>query len=132
VAFDLLIFTADQIARHESGHDMIAKGENVIVFAKGTIESPIITRIAKICTTNYIDIDENRDELYETEMRGISIASGDVFRFYYQADFVGEFEHIGVGKTTLGYKTDSTLNETEVRSRLIQLLNSTQTTRKTK
>lgn len=70
---------------------------DVVVFAKGTIESPIVTRIAKINNTKYIDIDAKRSVLYETERRGVSPKTGDIFRFYYKTDFTGELKYRRTG-----------------------------------
>ena len=63
---------------------------DVVVFAKGTIESPIVTRIVKIKQTDQIDIDEKRSELYAAERKGIRREAGEIFVCYNQFDFIGE------------------------------------------
>jgi hypothetical protein len=68
---------------------MIAKGEDVIVFAKGTIESPIITRIVKIKSVNFDVIEDTRSDIYETERAGIPSKIGDFLQIYAAVDFVG-------------------------------------------
>lgn len=63
---------------------------DVVVFAKGTIESPIISKIVKIDFTQEIDIEAKRSELYATERKGIRQTSGEVFIYYSKSDFVGK------------------------------------------
>ena len=63
---------------------------DVIVFASGTIENPKVTKIVKLNLTNDVDLETKRSELYEVERRGIQQEAGELFRFYYKADFVGE------------------------------------------
>lgn len=60
--------------------------ENVIVFAKGTIESPKITRIAEILSQDQEVIDTERREIYETERRGIQRKTSEFLRFHLAVD----------------------------------------------
>ena len=73
-------------------YDSLSEAD-VIVFAKGTIENPIISKIVKINITQGIDIEAKRSILYEAEGRGIQPTTGDVFRFYYKTDYTGKFKH---------------------------------------
>lgn len=53
-------------------YDAVWNGvERKIVFAKGTIDDPIITRVVEIDFDGETDIDEARGEIYEIEGRGI-------------------------------------------------------------
>ena len=62
---------------------------DVVVFAKGTIESPIVTKIIKINSINYDVIEDTRSDIYETERLGIPSKVGDFLQIYLAADFVG-------------------------------------------
>ena len=68
---------------------------DVIVFARGTIESPVITKIIRLKKNYGIDLDAKREVIYEAERRGISPEIGEIFEFYYRTDYTGEF---GVGR----------------------------------
>lgn len=61
--------------------------ENTIVYAKGTIEEPIITAVVKIDADNETDLSELRRELYEAERRGIQQKIEGVLRRYDSFDF---------------------------------------------
>ena len=63
---------------------------DVIVFAKGTIENPIISKIVKINLTQSIDIEAKRSELYATERKGLRRPFGEVFTYYSKSDFIGK------------------------------------------
>ncbi len=60
---------------------------NTIVYAKGTISKPIITRVVKINADNETDADMERRDLYDFERRGIQPKNSDIFRFYDAIDF---------------------------------------------
>ncbi len=68
---------------------------DVIVFAKGTIESPNVTKIIKIDLTQDIDIEAKRSELYAAERKGIRRSFGQVFIHYNKSDFLSERKHEG-------------------------------------
>ena len=60
---------------------------NVIVFAEGHIESPVITRVLEIDEYNETELDKVRRHIYETERRGIQQETGGVFRRYTSVDY---------------------------------------------
>lgn len=62
---------------------------DVIVFAKGTIESPVVTRIVKIKSNDYNLIEDTRSDIYETERAGIPSKIGNFLQIYSAVDFVG-------------------------------------------
>ncbi|GEM_PF-3811457 len=76
-----------------SGEWIIAAGDKdkmidkYLVYAKGEIESPEITRIVEIDLDNETDLDERRRELYACERRGIQQEAGDIFRRYTPSDY---------------------------------------------
>ena len=59
---------------------------NTIVYAKGSIESPEITRVLDIDEYEETILDQWRRELYATERRGIQQEAGGIFRFHYPAN----------------------------------------------
>ena len=61
--------------------------DNIIVYAKGSIESPQVSRILKIDLDNETDLDRERRKIYVTARRGLQPTSGGVFRFYASTDF---------------------------------------------
>ena len=60
---------------------------NTIVYCKGTIARPIITRIVKIDADNETEADLERRDLYDCERRGVQPENSAIFRFYYATDF---------------------------------------------
>lgn len=60
---------------------------NTIVYCKGTISKPIITRVVKINADNETDADVERRYLYDCEWRGFQPKVEDVFQFYNATDF---------------------------------------------
>ena len=60
---------------------------NKIVYAKGTISKPIITRIVKINVDNETDADSERRFLYDCEWRGIQPTNSTIFGCYYATDY---------------------------------------------
>ena len=72
---------------------------DVIVFASGTIENPNVDKIVKIDLIDDKDIETKRRMLYEIERRGIQQEVGELFRFYYKTDFIGEFRNKGISST---------------------------------
>ena len=59
---------------------------DVIVFAKGTIESPIVTQIIKINLKNDQEIENARLEIYALERRGVHSKAGGVLNIYTRAN----------------------------------------------
>lgn len=82
-----------------SVYDVYSESEvdDVIVFAKGTIESPNITKIIKFNLSDESEIDPKRRNLYETERRGIQQKAGEIFDINYKADFVSGLRKQGNG-----------------------------------
>lgn len=85
VAFDLLIFTADQIARHESGHDMVAKGEvDIKSVRKRLIEiaggKENIDDISKLYAEAYEGTTLDGDEIFE-ELICDSLGDMNIFAY---------------------------------------------------
>ena len=79
-----------------SGEYMIAVGKmygvkegvkNKIVFAKGTIAHPIITRIVEIDADNETFLSEKRSEIYEAERQGLRTKTSSIFTLYDSFDF---------------------------------------------
>lgn len=60
---------------------------DVIVFAKGTIESPIITKILQIYEYDEKKLDKYRRNVYDLERRGIQPQVGELFELYRNTDF---------------------------------------------
>ena len=92
-----------------SVYDVYSESEvdDVIVFAKGTIESPDITKIVKFNLIDESDIYPKRRNLYEAERRGVRTATGEIFDIHYKADYVGGFRKQGNG-------TESNRNNNEL------------------
>lgn len=73
----------------QSGEYMIAVGEKVdnkIVYMKGTIDNPIITRIIEIDENNETKLDEFRRRTYATERGGVQRKAGGIFTLYTATD----------------------------------------------
>ena len=68
----------------ESGASEIA---DVIVFAKGTIESPVVTKIIQIYEYDGKKLDKYRRYLYDLGRRGIQPEVGEFFELYRNTDF---------------------------------------------
>lgn len=60
---------------------------SVLVFAKGTIDKPIIASIIRICSYNELEIDRIRRYIYDCQRRGVQPKTGDFFDRYDAADF---------------------------------------------
>ena len=60
---------------------------NVIVYAKGTMETPIITRVLVIDEYDETTLSDIRRDLYEVEKRGIQQKTGGIFRQYNPFNF---------------------------------------------
>lgn len=59
---------------------------DVILFAKGTIESPVVTRIIKIKSTISYTIEEARRDIYAFERRGLQSKVGEFLDIYTPSD----------------------------------------------
>ena len=57
-----------------------------IVFARGTIEEPIITRIVEIDADNETELSDERKRIYEIERRGIRTKAKGILRLYTRFD----------------------------------------------
>ena len=66
--------------------------DNFIVFAKGSIESPQVSRVIEIDLDSETYLDQERRKIYVTARRGIQPPSGGVFRFYASSDFGRGFD----------------------------------------
>ncbi len=60
---------------------------NVIVYAKGTMKMPIITRVLEIDEYDETTLSDIRRDLYEVEKRGIQQKTGGIFRQYNPFNF---------------------------------------------
>ncbi len=60
---------------------------NILVFAKGTIDKPVITSIIEIYEYDETSLDKVRRNIYELERRGIQQKAGGVIGRYYATDF---------------------------------------------
>ena len=61
--------------------------QNVIVYAKGTLDDPIITAVLEIDADNETKLNDIRRQVYETERRGIQQKTEGIFRRYDPSDF---------------------------------------------
>ena len=67
---------------------------DVIVFTGGTIESPEVSKIIKINSSNSTTIEETRRDIYALERRGIQCKAGGILDIYLTTDFMRD----GVGR----------------------------------
>lgn len=74
-----------------------------IVYASGTIEKPVITRVLEINLSNETKLSEARRDTYEIERRGIQQETGGVFRRYDYSDFKRVQTSRGVVPKSAGY-----------------------------
>ena len=73
-------------------YDAVWNGVNrKIVYAKGTIDDPIITRVAVIYLSDTNRILESMEEIYALENNGIQAKTGGVFQVYSASDFRGTY-----------------------------------------
>ena len=101
--YDQNLYEKDQVIDH-------------IVFAKGTIESPDITKIVKFNFDNEFDIYPKRRNLYEAERRGIRQEAGEIFDIYYKADFIGG--RINQGNSAKSFGNNNRLDTKRSRSEI--------------
>ena len=91
-------------------YDAVWEGvERKIVYAKGTIDNPIITRVLEIDLYTGTEIDNARRETYVLEGRGIQREAGGIFTVYAASDF-------RYGKTSKGVVPESTKNYNRLKS----------------
>lgn len=64
---------------------------NTIVYAKGTIDKPIITRILQIDEYEETTLAKRRKETYEFERRGIRTKTGGIYRLHTPTNYGFEF-----------------------------------------
>ncbi len=83
--------------------------ENVIVYAKGEIDSPIVTRILEIDLDNETDLDKERRKIYDAERRGIQPPSGNLFRFHHSTDYGYRQYGQGTGTENIGNNSESSV-----------------------
>lgn len=90
--FAAAVAGGDKYRRTKSGEIMIPvsdgsdAAERKIVYAKGTIDDPIITRVLEIDLDNNTVISEKRSEIYALERAGIRQETGGVFTLHTPAD----------------------------------------------
>ena len=60
---------------------------NVIVYAKGTMETPIITRVLVIDEYDETTLSEKRSHVYAIERQGFRQKTGGIFKIYTRFDF---------------------------------------------
>ena len=74
--------------------------DNILVFAMGNIDNPIITSIIEIYEFDETNLDITRRNIYELERRGIQQTFGDDVKRYYASDFsayyYGEYTKGGI------------------------------------
>ena len=71
---------------------------NIIVYAKGTIESPQVTRVLRIDLDNETELDIERRNIYAAERRGIQQEAGELRHLYVATNF--QNRHHGQGNGT--------------------------------
>ncbi|MBO7303807.1 MAG: hypothetical protein J6V09_01100 [Clostridia bacterium] len=99
---------------------------NIIVYAKGTIDKPIITRVLLIKKYNETDLSDIRSEIYALERKGIRQETSGIFILYTRAD-VPSYENarrslhegernnnqLGIDRGTSGGTAETTARETQ-------------------
>lgn len=68
---------------------------DTIIFAKGKIESPEITRIVKIDAYNNTDLSDISEDLYEAERQGLQTKTEGIFEVYYATDYGLQLYELG-------------------------------------
>ena len=87
----------------KNGEYMIAVGDTVdnkIVYVKGTVEDPIITRVLEIDLNDETKLSYRRKEIYEAERRGIQAEAGGIYRRYSAFDFGNQQHGQGIGRSS--------------------------------
>ncbi len=65
--------------------------DNIIVYAKGSIESPNVSRVLEIAFNNTRDLDKRRRRVYDAGRRGIQPQAGGIFRLHNATDYGNRF-----------------------------------------
>ncbi len=76
---------------------------NVIVYAKGTMEMPVIARVIKIDLYNETDLDTKRRNIYAFERRGLQPQAGGIYHLYFATDYGSGFHIHRHGAQSVGY-----------------------------
>ena len=77
----------------EDGEKPSSEGvNNVLVFAKGTIDNPVITSVIQVFEYDETALADIRRYIYGLERRGISTKSGQVIQRYYTFDFADGYK----------------------------------------
>lgn len=106
--------TSEEYAAYKTprGEYMIAVGKmhgakegvkNRIVFAKGDIESPQITRVIKIKSYKETKLDDKRRELYAFGRRGIQPTTGGILTVYTRANVRNYVQYRGSSGSNVGH-----------------------------
>ena len=74
-----------------------------IVFAKGTMEAPIITRVLEMYLFGSKEIEEKRSEIYALERKGLRQKTCGVFAVYTKADVRTYAKHKRKSNSNVGY-----------------------------
>ncbi|MBQ3482598.1 MAG: hypothetical protein IJA78_00290 [Clostridia bacterium] len=74
---------------------------NIIVYAKGSIESPQVTRVLEIDLDNETDLDRKRREIYALERRGIQQKAGGIRRLHIASDYGTRYDGQGTGRPSI-------------------------------
>ena len=91
---EYMIAVSDIYDSHKNGVN------NIIVYAKGTIDSPRISRVLKIELHKETELDVQRRDIYALEGRGIQQKAGGIFRCYAATD-IG-YQTFKQGRNTRG------------------------------
>ncbi|MBQ3588893.1 MAG: hypothetical protein II980_00415, partial [Clostridia bacterium] len=80
-------------------YDKVFEGvNNTIVYAKGTIEQPIITRVLQILEFEETILDKMRRIVYASERRGIQQKNRNLYRYYNRTNYGYDWYIKGNGK----------------------------------
>ncbi len=67
---------------------------DIIIFASGIIESPNVSKIIKINSSDSFAIEETRRDIYALERRGIQCKAGNILNIYIKTDII----RFGIGR----------------------------------
>ena len=67
--------------------------DNILVFAKGTVDKPVIASVIEIYEYDETALADIRRYIYGLERRGIPAKSGQIIRRYYATDFANEYKN---------------------------------------
>ncbi len=80
---------------------------NVLVFAKGTIDKPIVTSIIEIYEYDETSLDRIRRRIYDCERRGIQQEAGELFERYDAVDYKLRPNQQRIGSESVGNSSDN-------------------------